>query len=174
MENSTRLASLILTNTSSATCPIPGSREQRQAFFEKFAASFEKQTWDEIIAFVKENPFPIFRGIAEAESNAPMWELVRRIISIGNRQEIAKFVQTFYQDPDLQVDKLPEITCPVLILLGEKDDLFIEPARIMADAIPDCRHIVSEGVGHMTAVEAPERLAQELFSFLQDHPLQRP
>jgi 3-oxoadipate enol-lactonase len=174
MENSSRLASLILTDTTSATCPMPGSREQRQAFLEKFAASFEKQTWDEIIAFVKKNPFPFFRGIAEAENNAPMWELVRTIISIGNRQEIAKFVRTFYQDPDLLVDRLPQITCPVLILLGEKDDLFIEPARIMAGAIPDCRHVVMEGVGHMTAIEAPERLAQELLSFLQDHPLQRP
>jgi pimeloyl-ACP methyl ester carboxylesterase len=175
MDNSSRLASLILTDTSSATCPMPGSREQRQAFFDKFAASFETQTWDEIIAFVKKKPFPFFRGIAEAENNAPMWEMARRIISIGNRQEIAAFVRSFYQDPDLQVDRLAKITCPVLILLGEKDDLFIEPAKIMAGAIPDCRHVVIEGVGHMTAIEAPDRLTKELLSFLQDHPLrQRP
>jgi pimeloyl-ACP methyl ester carboxylesterase len=175
MDNSSRLASLILTDTSSATCPMPGSREQREAFFDKFAASFETQTWDEIIAFVKKKHFPFFRGIAEAENNAPMWEMARRIISIGNRQEIAAFVRSFYQDPDLQVDRLSKITCPVLILLGEKDDLFIEPARIMAGAISDCRHVVIEAVGHMTAIEAPDRLAKGLLSFLQDHPLrQRP
>ena len=172
MDNSSRLASLILTDTSSATCPMPGSREQRQVFFDKFAASFETQTWDEIIAFVQKKPFPFFRGIAEAENNAPMWEMARRIINIGNRQEIAAFVRSFYQDPDLQVDRLAKITCPVLILLGQKDDLFIEPARIMAGAIPDCRHVVIEGVGHMTAIEAPDRLAEELLSFLKDHPLQ--
>ena len=54
----------------------------------------------------------------------------------GNRYRIgveeAAFVRPFYQDPDLQVDRLAKITCPVLILLDEKDDLFIEPARIMA------------------------------------------
>ncbi|MCF8144256.1 MAG: alpha/beta hydrolase [Deltaproteobacteria bacterium] len=89
--------------------------------------------------------------------------------------EEAAFVRSFYQDPDLQVDRLAKITCPVLILLGEKDDLFIEPARIMASAIPDNRHVVIEGIGHVTAIEAPDRLARELLSFLQDHPLhQRP
>ncbi len=172
MENSHRLAGLMLTDTSSATCLMPGSREEREAFFDKFAASFENQTWDEIVAFAKKRPFPFFRGIAEAENNEPMWETAHRIIRIGNRQEIAKFVRTFYQDPDLQVERLRNITCPVLILVGEKDDLFIEPARIMSGAIPNCRHVVLEGVGHMTAIEAPDRLAEELLSFLKDHPLQ--
>lgn len=62
MDNSSRLASLILTDTSSATCPMPGSREQRKAFFDKFAASFETQTWDEIIAFVKKKALSLFQG----------------------------------------------------------------------------------------------------------------
>ena len=43
----------------------------------------------------------------------------------------------------------------------------------MAGAIPDCRHVVIEGVGHMTAIEAPDRLSKEFLSFLQDHPLQQ-
>ncbi len=170
MENSGRLASLILTDTSSATSPINGSRQQRQAFFDKFAAGFEKNTWDETISLVKKNPFPFFRGIAEADHNDTMWEMVRDIISIGNRQEIAAFVRSFYQDPDLRVDRLKQIACPVLILLGEKDDLFMEPSRIMAEAIPDCRQVVIEGVGHMTAIEAPDRLSNELLSFLKDYP----
>ncbi|MFP4445696.1 MAG: alpha/beta fold hydrolase [Desulfosudaceae bacterium] len=172
MENSRRLGSLILTDTSSATCPVPGSREQRQAFFEKFAASFEKQTWEEMMAFVKKNPFPFFRGIAEAADNTAMWEQAYRIIRIGSRREIAVFVRSFYQDPDLQVERLRRIACPVLILLGEKDDLFLEPSRIMAAVIPDCRLAILAGVGHMTAIEAPDRLAGELLSFLQAHPLE--
>lgn len=32
-------------------------------------------------------------------------------------------------------------------------------------AIPNCRHVVIEGIGHMTAIEAPDRLANELLSF---------
>ena len=89
--------------------------------------------------------------------------------SIGNRQEIAAFARSFYQNPDLQVDRLPKISSPVLVLLGEKDDLFIEQAKIMAGAIPNFRHIVIEGVGHLTAIEAPDHLAKELLSFLKDH-----
>jgi len=56
------------------------------------------------------------------------------------------------------------------VLVGEKDDLFIEPGRVMARAIPVCRHVVMEGVGHMTAIEAPDRLARELLDFMASCP----
>lgn len=66
---------------------------------------------------------------------------------------------------------LQQIKCPVLILLGEKDDLFIDPARIMAKHIPSCRHVVLEGVGHMTAIEAPDRLGDALMEFMAENPM---
>ncbi|MDY6905694.1 MAG: alpha/beta hydrolase [Thermodesulfobacteriota bacterium] len=171
MKSSHRLSSLMLTDTSSATCPMQGTREQRDAFFEKFAASFEKGTWKDTIEFVRENPFPFFRGIAETDNNEAMWDMAYEIISTGDRNSIAAFVRSFYQDPDLMEEGLKKITCPVLILLGEKDDLFIEPARIMAENIPSCRHVVLKGVGHMTAIEAPDRLSDELMRFMAENPL---
>ncbi len=171
MENSSRLAGLMLTNTSSATSPFPGKKEARAIFYDRFAQSFEERTWEQTIEFVKKKPFPFFRGIAEAEDNAAMWDKAFDIIRIGNRTSIAAFVRSFYQDPDMMVAGLKKITCPVLIVVGEKDDLFIEPSRIMAEAIPDCRHVMLEGVGHMTAIEAPDRLADELLAFMAAHPV---
>jgi pimeloyl-ACP methyl ester carboxylesterase len=173
MNNSARLAGLILTNTSSATSPFPGTKEQRDQFYEKFAASFEKQTWEQIIEYVKRKPFPFFRGIAETPDNAAMWDKSFEMIRIGDRNRIAAFVRSFYQDPDMMVEGLKKITCPVLIIVGEKDDLFIEPSRIMAQNIPNCRHVLLEGIGHMTAIEAPDRLADELLRFLVAHPVNR-
>jgi len=166
MEHSDRLAGLVLTDTTSATCPFPGTPEERAIFFEKFAASFERQTWEEVIAYAKKKPFPFFRGIAEAPDNQAMWAMALEIIRIGDRNRIAGFVRSFYQDPDMKVEGLRQIRCPALVLVGEKDDLFIEPGRIMAEAIPTCRHVVLEGVGHMTAIEAPDRLARELLDFM--------
>ena len=169
MKNSSRLASLILTDTSSATSPFPGTKEERDFFYDKFAESFEQHTWEETLEFVKKKPFPFFRGIAEKPDNAAMWDQAFEIIRIGNRYSIAAFVRSFYQDPDMMVEGLKKISCPVLIVVGEKDDLFIEPSRIMAEAIPDCRHVMLEGVGHMTAIEAPDRLGDELLSFMGAH-----
>ena len=171
MKNSTRLAGLILTNTTSATSPFPGTKAERDFFYDRFAESFEQHTWEETLAFVKKKPFPFFRGIAETEDNAAMWEKAYQIIRIGNRSSIAAFVRSFYRDPDMMVEGLKNITCPVLIVVGEKDDLFIEPSRIMAGAIPGCRHVMLEGVGHMTAIEAPDRLADELLDFMGAHPV---
>ena len=173
MGHGSRLAGLILTNTSSATSPMPGTRVERERFYEKFAASFESRTWEETLAFVKKNPFPFFRGIAETTDNEGLWEQVLEVIRLGERRRIAAFVRSFYQDPDLMIDGLKRITCPVLIIVGEKDDLFLEPSRIMAEAIPDCRRVVLPGVGHMTAIEAPERLTAEVAAFLAAHPVSR-
>jgi len=171
MENSSRLAGLILTNTSSATSPFSGTREERDRFYDRFADSFEQHTWEETLAFVKKKPFPFFRGIAETADNAAMWDKAFEMIRIGNRTSIAAFVRSFYQDPDMMIDGLRKIACPVLIIVGEKDDLFIEPSRIMAEAIPDCRHVMFDGVGHMTAIESSDRLSDELLGFMGAHPV---
>ena len=171
MNNSARLAGLILTNTTSATSPFPGTKEERDFFYDRFAESFEQHTWEETLDFVRKKPFPFFRGIAETEDNAAMWGKAYEIIRTGNRSSIAAFVRSFYQDPDMMVEGLKKIACPVLIVVGEKDDLFLEPSRIMAEAIPDSRHVMLEGVGHMTAIEAPDRLADELLDFMNAHPV---
>jgi pimeloyl-ACP methyl ester carboxylesterase len=173
MKNSARLAGLILTNTSSATSPFPGTKEQRDQFYEKFAASFEEHTWEETMDFIRKRPFPFFRGIAETADNAAMWDKSFVMIRMGDRNRIAAFVRSFYRDPDMMVEGLKKIACPVLVVVGEKDDLFIEPSRIMAQNIPDCRHVLFEGIGHMTAIEAPDRLADELLRFLAAHPVNR-
>ncbi len=81
-------------------------------------------------------------------------------------QALAEFRQTFYTDPDPMVEGLRQIKCPTLILLGEYDIVFIKPSELMARQIPDNRHVIIPGVGHMTAIEAPEATIRELLDFL--------
>lgn len=59
-----------------------------------------------------------------------------------------------------------QIKCPTLVLLGEYDVVFIEPSELMAREIPDVRHVVIEGIGHMTAIEDTPRTATEILDFL--------
>lgn len=166
MRDSGRLASLILTDTGSSTSVIPGDPEAIRIFHQKFARSFEKYDWDLIIASVRINPSPFFRGIMESPRAEELLQSAYEMIRQNDRITIAKFVRSFYTDPDPRVEGLRSICCPALIIYGEKDDLFIETSKLMAREISDARIIEYPGVGHMTALESPQRLVQDIIDFV--------
>ncbi len=169
MKESGRFATLILTNTSSATSSISDPVKIRK-FLEAFARSFEKNTWDQILAFVKKNNEPLFRGIVESDRADELLGLFRTIMELNDRQTIAAFVRSFFTDPDPRVEGLRGIRCPVLVIWGDKDDLFAGPSKLMAKEIPGARAIEYKGIGHITALESPERLAADLIDFMKAHP----
>jgi 3-oxoadipate enol-lactonase len=169
MRDSGRLAGLILTDTGSSTSVIPGDSESIRIFHHKFARSFEKYDWDLIIASVRINPAPFFRGIMESPRAEKLMQSAYEMVRLNDRATIAKFVRSFYTDPDPRVEGLRSIRCPALIIYGEKDDLFIESSKLMAREIPDARLIQYPGVGHMTALEIPERLADDIIAFAGLH-----
>jgi 3-oxoadipate enol-lactonase len=171
MKDSSRFATLILTNTSSATSAIPGSSETIRQFHDDLARWFEKYDWDQIIDKIKRRPEPFFRGIMESKRSEELMSLSREMIGQGDRNIIATFIRSFYTDPDPQVEGLRKINCPVLIIYGEKDDLFIESSRLMAREISGAKLIMYDGIGHMTAYEAPELLSRDVLSFIQAHPV---
>ena len=84
-----------------------------------------------------------------------------------SQEALAEFYQTFYKDPDPMVEGLRQVKCPTLLLIGEFDYVFIKPTELMAKEIPDNRHVVMRGCGHMTALEAPKWTAHELLDFLE-------
>ncbi len=63
------------------------------------------------------------------------------------------------------VPRLPEIRCPSLVLVGEEDRSFVEPARVMAAALPDAALVVIPGAGHQPQFEAPSAW----FAAVRDH-----
>jgi len=169
MRDSSRLASLILTDTGSSTSVLPGDPETLRNFHEKFARSFEKYDWEQMIAGVRVVPGPFFRGITESPRADELLQSAYEMIRLGDRPTIAGFVRSFYNDPDPRVEGLRAIRCPVLVIYGEKDDLFIESSKLMAAEIPGARLIEYEGVGHMIALEAPQRLARDVIEFVGLH-----
>ncbi len=169
MENSQRLISLILTDTSSATSFFKVQEEGR-AFHERFAASFEKYDWKQVMAGIRLQPFPFFRGIADREDREALYHMVYQMIRIGDRAAIGRFIRSFYTDPDPRVEGLRNIGCPTLVLVGEKDDLFLESSRLMEREIPNCTLKIYPDTGHMLAIEQPERMIRDLLDFLGSHP----
>lgn len=166
MRNTGRLASLILTDTGSSTSVMSGDYEAIKAFNDKLARYFERFDWEQIVANLWVNPFPFFRGIVESPQAVELMRSAQDMISRGDRSTIARFVRSFYTDPDPKIEGLRGIRCPTLIIYGEKDDLFIEASKLMAKEIPHARLIEYAGVGHMTALECPDRLAKDIIGFI--------
>lgn len=64
---------------------------------------------------------------------------------------------------------LAAITCPTLVLVGEEDQLTpVELARELSDGIAGSRLAVVSGAGHLSTLEAPNKVTQELRAWLAD------
>ncbi len=64
---------------------------------------------------------------------------------------------------------LAAITCPTLVLVGEEDQLTpVEMAQEIAEGIAGSRLAVVPGVGHLSTLEAPDRVTAELRSWLTE------
>ncbi len=62
---------------------------------------------------------------------------------------------------------LPQISCPVLLIWGEKDtDTPLADAKVMAGLLPDAGLCVIPGAGHFSFLQDPGRVAAILTSFL--------
>jgi len=168
MTTSERLISLILTDTGSATVPeFPGvdMEEMREGFLVA-AETRKTATVDEWMAAVRAEPGPFLFKMNEHPDRERMWKIYEEFIRRSDPVAIRNFMMSFYTDPNPMVEGLRHIKCPTLVLLGEFDIVFLGPSEILAKEIPDVRHVVIEGIGHMTAIEDPERTIKEILDFL--------
>jgi len=66
-------------------------------------------------------------------------------------------------------DRLPEVTCPTLILVGELDPSTPpSAASVMAERIQNSRMVVLPNASHMIQLESPEAVNAELQQFLAE------
>ena len=168
MTRSARLISIMLTDTGSATqllFPEMDEEQTRQAL-DLWIAAFENATPDQVVEGAKVSPGPFLFRMAQLPDAERMYGIWERILRGGDLKTVAKFLGSFYTDPDPHVEGLRQIKCPTLVLLGEYDLVFIKPSEIMASEIPDVRHVVMKGIGHMTAIEDTDGTLREILDFL--------
>jgi len=86
-------------------------------------------------------------------------------LDLGKEVLLAQFTATIDR-PNL-MDRLGQITCPVLIVGAEADNL-IDPAdlRTMHDRLPQSQLRMHTGTGHMLPLEVPQAVADDLLGFL--------
>ncbi len=173
MTSSERLISLMLTDTGSETAPeMPVADpnmdpEEGRKLWMAGVEMIKSLTAAQRIAGQRADPGPFLFKMDEHPDKEAMWKIYEGFVKRSDPVAVSDFMQSFYCDANPMVEGLRQIMCPTLILLGEFDVVFIKPSEVMAGQIPDNRHIVIEGVGHMTAIEDPERTVKEIVDFLE-------
>ena len=62
-------------------------------------------------------------------------------------------------------DSLQKITCPTIVICGEKDRANRNASMVLADVLPNAELQILKGIGHEVNTEAPEKLAEILNVF---------
>jgi 2-succinyl-6-hydroxy-2,4-cyclohexadiene-1-carboxylate synthase len=65
-------------------------------------------------------------------------------------------------------DRLPEITCPTLVLVGEHDAKFVDVGKLMAAKMPRATLVIVPDAGHTVHLERPEAWLAAVGSFLAE------
>jgi len=172
MTRSERLISLMLTDTGSATIPEfyideanrPEPSEKMNAAWTKWVST---GSCDDVFEEIRHHPGEFLFKMDEHPNNEGMWKIYEGFLKRIDPQEYIRFRSAFYSDLDPRIEGLRQIKCPTLVLLGEFDIVFLKPSEIMVNEISDVRHVIIDGVGHMTAIESPERTTREILDFLE-------
>src|ERR1700751_1868611 len=81
--------------------------------------------------------------------------LIVSVVMTGNRAALAVYGGPAMADPGL-LDRLPDITVPVLAVWGEADRMIpVEHGRAYAKAIPGARFLLIAEAGHLPQPETP-------------------
>jgi pimeloyl-ACP methyl ester carboxylesterase len=64
------------------------------------------------------------------------------------------------------IDDLPNLGMPALVVVGEHDKPFLRAAEVMAAKLPNARHVVIPGAGHIVNIEEADRFNREMLEFL--------
>jgi pimeloyl-ACP methyl ester carboxylesterase len=171
MARSSRLISLMLTDTGSETRPQmydPQGKPDDEAMRGIIEGPIPEElpSLEMTIAGTHFNPGVFLFKMAEHPYSDRLWQVYDGFLHRQDRRAIITFMRTFYTDPDPRIESLKKIECPTLVLLGEFDHVFKKPSELMAKEIKDVRHVIMKGIGHMTAIEDPIWTANELLDFL--------
>jgi pimeloyl-ACP methyl ester carboxylesterase len=109
---------------------------------------------------------PLFKGVprnSRYEAQVAAWAACATPHGFGGSYRVTI-------DRPSMIEELDRIQAPTLILVGERDTLYLEDAERMALRIPGARKVIMKGVGHAMSVEAPEVFAEEVTRFLASLP----
>ncbi len=67
------------------------------------------------------------------------------------------------------IEKVPSITIPTKIIVGDSDKMFLPLSKKLHGLIPNSKFSIIENSGHLVNLESPDEFREELMSFLEMH-----
>ncbi len=108
---------------------------------------------------------PLYLAAAHRDDQALLNTILDMALDLG--PEVFRRQSLALRDRVDSVPTLPTIDCPTLVLCGAEDLLCpVEYHELMANRIPDARLAVVNNCGHLSSLEQPEIVAQELIALL--------
>lgn len=155
LEHPDLVRALVLEDT--AADPIPARTEYRKRLMEiarvdGMEAAFEEQ--------LRMNPD---RRLAANPDYVRLWR--EQFLMTGLEAYLA--CGEAMANRESLAGRLHEILVPVLIICGELDEPFLEPSRVMHEAIPGSELVIINGAGHGPQMETPAEFNRVLCEFLE-------
>jgi len=147
-----RVARLILIGASPGIAD-PAERQRRRAADEHLAAELADATIEEFAARWARTP--VLAGQPEQVQAATHADRLRNTptgLAAALRGLGAGALPSLWS-------RLPELEIPVSLIVGERDEKFLQTAQRMREALPAARLEVVPGAGHAAHVEDPEAVA---------------
>lgn len=134
----------------------------------------EREKRAEIVRFAHENgmaaladrwlPPMVWEG---NQTDAPLMAGLRAMVLRMNPDLHERQITALVNRPDAAA-YLPQVTCPVLLMVGRQDQWSpVAQHQDMLALLPDARLEIIEGAGHFAPVERPEAVADHLVPFLR-------
>ena len=100
----------------------------------------------------KRFPEPVRRAADEMGGDR-YFDRLRVKLEAMDRIAFGKLLQTVMEQQPV-TDRLDEIRCPTLVIVGDQDDGFLLPSRELADGIRDAKFVVIKDAHHCPQIEA--------------------
>lgn len=78
--------------------------------------------------------------------------------------QVTRMLKSLHDDP--LTPKLPEIACPALLVVGDRDPMGTKASALLARGLPDARLVEVEDCGHWVHVAKPEALLAAIDDWL--------
>ena len=126
--------------------------------------------------YVPETLIPAFEDFEKTLGRDPRFWRAMRWSHGDGAEEVVRRWRDRWTDPAFfswsERDALARVTCPVLVMHGDRDPFFsLAHSQAIVALLADARLAVFEGVGHVIHLEIANGYAQAILDFLNDHPM---
>jgi len=121
--------------------------------------------WRAIKANRRRLPEPARRA-AQEMGDERYWARIRTKLEAMDPVAFDELLRAILRQQSV-LDRLHEIRCPTLVMVGDQDAAFLEPSREMADGIPDSKLTVIKAAHHSPQIEARSDWISEIQAHLE-------